>query len=563
MTFQNPRFLEKSQLSFNGGMNLMENDVGLSDVEYREAFNLINRFGSLDPVKDATEIAKELPGKKQAITSIGNLLIVFKAGQAFYKSPVDSNFQQIADFQLNPEAERLFFEFVPASTVNLKRKLSGTTNNDLNVELSSVRVSATPACLLVQDGQNRPFIIYYDPTIGKLTSRRAKNFNEWDNSESGNREYVPVGNEMVFHDGILFIVKPDRKGLMRSVTGRPLDFVINVDVGGNKPELEDDARLDYAIDFNEITAVRPLSSGENPEFLVSTSAPASYAIGINRLRTIFGEPTFIRRFLFSNNVINQFSFVNVVNGDSVFIEPSVGILSFNASLQLNVESNSSILSQKIASAFEGILQNSSFCSAINFDGYAMFSVNTKYGAGILMYDSHTESWCSFLIGSVSNVKQFTSLVPYAKELYAITNDDKVFKLFSSTNFLPSYVNTKRWISGDSRVEQNLSHCITTFSTQVLNGTITASAYVDGDFVNKTFKPLLKKNVIPEPNVSVTILNNTPIDNVKLPFVRTKIGYKIGYLLSWTGGGKLNGITHVSEKVIMEQSQNQAKQNTSA
>src|ERR1044071_7680228 len=107
---------------------------------------------------------------------------------------------------------------------------------------------------------------------------------------------------MAYLNGILFIVSPDRKRLYRSVSGRPLDFVVNVTQSGDKGGNAE--TVSYAVSQEDITCLTPLNSGE----LFVGTIDGCFPLQLNYDSTIFQEPTFINKDGLSAGVINQWSF---------------------------------------------------------------------------------------------------------------------------------------------------------------------------------------------------------------------------------------------------------------
>lgn len=556
------RLLVSNQTSFFGGMNLAKTD-SIGEDEYGEAFNIFNRYGVLESIKDAKELAIGVVGKKQGLYSVGPNLILFCAGRAYYKTSNVNIFSQVVGFQMSADVDRLYAQIVPASTVNLQRRLSGTDNDNLNISLQAAAVSGTPSCVVVQDGINQPQIIYVNATTFAVESRPCYNYEAWSNEVDGSskltgiREYVPIGTLMMFLDGILFLISKDRKRIYRSVTGRPLDFMVNVDSNGDKEDLEVDGGADtvyYAVDNANITGIFPLSTNE---FLVSTDAPATYIVVIDRDNTIFNEPRFTNRPLFSSSIVNQFSFTNIVGGDSLFITGN-GIVSFNASRELNVESNSSVFSQKIDAAFERILQSEEVNAVINFDGRVYFSVRTVYGNLIAVYDTHIKAWSCFISLAGVTIKQFAHTVPFSNTLYGIGSDNKIYQFFSSIENLPPVVFTRKVTTNIARIEQKISNVSCVINNTLVDGTILVTGYVDGNncgTIEKAirYKPIASVGDMVSYDVSTS---NEEVENVNFQFVtKPLVGWKIGYKITWSGGGRLSQILHESIKNQLSQSIN--------
>ena len=118
---------------------------------------------------------------------------------------------------------------------------------------------------MVQDGINQPWLIQLNELINILTARKLNTYNQWSNVSSGanSREYVPIGKQMMYLNSILFIVAPNGRSIYRSVSGRPLDFMVNIDVDGKKVPSEiigGAASVSFAADFDEITCITPVAT---------------------------------------------------------------------------------------------------------------------------------------------------------------------------------------------------------------------------------------------------------------------------------------------------------------
>lgn len=536
---------ENPQNSFSGGMNLIEDDTSIGENEYRQAFNCSNRYGRLDPIYDAVEINPTITTKKQGLYNFGQYLILFSGGFAYYKHYTEDVFQIIDSFKMSANVTRMYAEFVPASTINLQRLLSNLAglpvdeiSNTNPINFTDVRIAPTPAAMLVQDGLNQPRIIYYDASIGKITSRITAKYSDWDDTvDSNKREYVPIGLDMIFIDNILIIVSPDRKCIYRSVTGRPLDFVVNVDEDGNKvsgystteePGLDElyggADSANYAVGYDEITALNRLS---NDSFLISTKTPQSYIIKINRNFKVWGEPTFDRSGEFSGSAINSFC-VREILGETAIISYE-GILSFNPSQTENVENKNNIFSLKISRVFQDIIQDPEKCAIGIFDDKVFFSVETVYGYVLAIYDKLRQCWSSFYNSTKGvKIKQFVSLIPNVREFYGITWDDKIFRFFTSPTTITANIATKAWNSENPKLEQKLNTLSVVVVSQQETGTVNVTPYVDAVLATSFSKTIKAKP-----------LNNVPFDFGARPLN----GFKVSYSIEWNGGGSLTHLYH--------------------
>jgi len=468
--------------------------------------------------------------------------VLFVAGRAYYRTP-NGDFYPIANFLMSETALRYYVAYVPASTVNTNRYLTSATDNTSLKNDPGAIVSGTPSALVVQDGENQPWILYVDGS--EVKARVTQTYEQWGVSDV--REYVPIGCDMLYLDGILFVVSADRLFLYRSVTGRPLDFVVNVDTNGYKGG--DVNTTKYAVSYNRITAIVPLS---DQSFLVSTDAPYTYTVALNRDRTVWGEPTFNKSDLFSHALINSFSMVDLL-GDTGFITFK-GIRSFNSTLQLRVESKNAIFSSPINNAYElddnvDIIQSFDSSAAVDFRDYALFSTNSRYGAVVAMYDKIRQKWASFIrIGDGVKVKQFASLMPNENKLFAITTNDKVYELFASATPATGVVMLRDFGIDDPIREQKTDSARLVIKNQLVDGIMQVNVYADNLLAQSDSKTLVAN--VPTTDFSAAYAINRGakgLNNLLYEFKRTpRNGWLIGYILAWTGGGELQIFQHSGE-----------------
>lgn len=544
-----PVAFEFVQDSFSGGMNLMVDDTKIGANEYREAFNVLNRFDRLDPINTPQEIGLEMDGKKQGMYPVGSYVIAFSNGNAYFRKVTDLRFNQVAGFKMSTTVDRIYICAIPVSSANLQRNIlqkQDFAGNNVNQNLDTIfvnqNITASPQCLLCQDGVNQPFIIYFDPTVNTLVARVTQKYSEWKlESADGLREYVPIGTDMLFFDGKLYIFSPDRTRLYPSVTGRPLDFVINITAVGDKGGDADTTF--YSIGYAKMIAMFVVSGYTG--FCVSTENNNTFGIIPNWDRTLFGEPTFDKETLFNTSALNSFSVVDVL-GDTAFID-SEGVKSFNGAKQLKTESGNTIFSLKIATLFDNIAQDFTNTAAIVYNGYALFGVNTIYGNVILVYDTYSQVWVSILRANniQGKIKQFISLKPYANILYCITDDDKMFEIFPrDTDKLLSEVYTQAFITNNLKIEQRCDDVRCVLRNQLIDGNITVNLSVDDVAVTSNTKPIRTQD---------------KLHNLVFPYTTSFIGWKAQYHIAWDGGGTLTHIMHSSTLQFTQQSFNQMKQ----
>jgi hypothetical protein len=470
------------QASFTGGTNLFDEDIALGENEYGLGFNIRNRTTALKTIKLPLEDITAPAGKKQGCYAFDNYLLLFCAGLAYYKDIItDSAWAQISEFAMSPTVDYIYICVVPASTFNYSRKLKSDGNVDgtateSSVDVQNIVVNGTLAGVVVQDGVNQPWLIKAD-----ASARLLGTYEQWTTS---NREYVPIMKQMCFINGILFGMAPDGRTLYRSVSGRPLDFVVNVTTTGNKGGKAN--TTSYTVSYDEVNYIGALSSGE----LLVATAKTCYPLEFNYEKTIFAEPTFLNRKPFSAGIVNQFSFIDT-NQDYAFIDFD-GIRSFNAVSQLNNEGRNSVFSARIKNS---LTLKQSTTAAIVFDDFSFFAVVTDQGNVIAVYDNIRRSWVCFDDYELGEQFKLFALANQGTEpfLYAIT-DTKLYKLFAGTEDATASVDLRAFISGSLKTQLKLQNIYAVFSNPTTTGIAAVTEYCDG-VENKTVtEPLTTKRI---------------------------------------------------------------------
>lgn len=526
------------QQSFIGGLNQEVDPTRIDRDQYPLLINGRNRYGNIEPVKLPLEImSSEFPaGIMQGTFAAGNILIVFVAGQAYYKDweYPNSSFLKINGFALSPDAPVVFAEAVPISYMNFGRtpeERSGTFNTDI---LLSTITAASPQGIVCQDGINPPQII-----TSAMTARTLNNYAKW---ELTNREYVPVGRQMRYINGVLWIVSADGRRLYRSVTGRPLDFMVIIKpISGDKYPTEEEggaANVAHTVDYDVITVLERLNTDDG-SFYVSTNK-ISYAVTPNYDKLVLGEPTFRNRTLFSTGGVSSFCFVEML-GDNAFADFN-GLRSFNAILQTKNEGRNSPFGKRLGPILQGIQQD--YVAAIVFDNYALFGLNTIYGRGIVVYDELREQFSAVdYYTGVGQIKQFAEIkVVGNRYLFFITTDDKLFLWAGSEDTARCHLYIGEWCSGNPELEQHIDKLKLVFIDSKEAGTVFATSYVDGKAISQPLSATLEVTNSDNPsNISVPFGDATT-DRVKIlsfDFGRTLAGWKAGFLVSWNFQAKLS------------------------
>lgn len=456
------------QRSFFGGLNAYVDSSKLNDTEYPFLQNGRTREDTISPITLPKEILSG-KGKVQGLYGVENFLILFKDGLCYIKDCNTSlDFFPIADFQMSPEVEQFYVAFVPGSTINYTRKLNG---EDRSVKFGAT-VAGSPAGMIVQDGISQPWLIYADGT-----AKRLQTYSQWSTTS---REYVPIGRQMLYVNNKLFLVSADGRRLYQSVSGRPTDFVVNIDENGDKLPLESEGGAEstsHAVSYEIISTLYPMAVGDGGFFVASKKN--SFTVSLNWKFWLFGEPTFLNQFLFPTGVVNNNSIVDIL-GDTAFID-GLGIRSYNAVFQLNYEGKNSIFSIKISPLFKDIFQTT--CAAYGFDNYAFFAVDTTLGHGIMVFDTLSKTFVSF--DQYSNlkgkIKQFADIqTTSGRELYCITTENKVYRLFDpSSDIAPIKVKLGGWWnSGDPKIQHTPARLGLTFVDVLEDGELSVNLISD-------------------------------------------------------------------------------------
>lgn len=510
---------------FSGGLNRRADTTKLQQNEYALCVNARTRNNVVEPVFGAQLQSSGLPtGLFQGCYSAGSIVLVFISGYAYYKdyNYPNNNFTRITNFLMDSNVSTIYCEFVPASTVNFARHLA--TGNNKSISLGA-DIAQTLQCAVVQDGINQPWIIQSNGT-----ARVSKNYNQW---TVDNREYVPIGKQMLHHNGVLYIVSPDGTRIYRSVTGRPLDFVIAVDANANK--VGDAEVMSLAVDYGAITCIHSLNT--SPSAIYVSTSYRSYMIVPDTNNLIFNEPVFTNVPMFTTGPLNQFSFIELL-GDSAFITFS-GIRSFNAVLQLKREGKNAPFSLQVSALLDGIVQQST--CAINYDDYAMFFVKTVHGDCVLVYDTIQGTWMAIdKLSGITGIKQFAELkIQGVRKLFFITSSG-LYEYGGSTNTEQAGFYVGDFVTGEPKVQHKPTEAHLIFSEPVEKGVVDVTMFSDS-MQGTTYIEAVNDSVPVLSSVRSFPFGNSTADRVReirVDVGREKTAYKIGAYIQWNFNAKL-------------------------
>lgn len=545
------------QQSFVGGLNQQIDSTRLDRDEYPLLINGRNRYDVIMPVMLPNQINDvALTGVNyQGLYAASNVSFIFIDGLTYWKDwdfPA-SNWQPLDAPAMDSQVKTIFAELVPASYQNFQRVLNKTNDNVKTDTLLTSAIDQTPQALVVQDGISQANIV-----LSTTQARRSQNYSQW---KAGSREYVPIGKQMLFHNGILYIITKDGRRILRSVTGRPLDFMVNLQPGPDGEAWPEEnaggaETVSHAVGYDEITSINRLAIDDGSFFISTRFSSHAVTPIITPEKLIFGEPIFANRYLFSAGCISPFAFIELL-GDTAFQDFN-GLRSFNAINQLKVEGKNAPFSKKVGPILQGILQD--YVAATTFDNYALFACNTIYGRGIIVYDTLSENFVGLdLYPGVNQIKQFAEIKNSSGQrfLLFITTDNKLYQAFPETGTIANtalYVG--EWCSNDPKFEQHISQLKLVFIDCKNSGSVTIKSFVDRR-LNKTMSQVLEakssnmNNTLPIA-VPYGETNDDTVQILSFDVGRSKLGWKVGFLISWNVNATLS---HIGLTSSLEQSIN--------
>jgi len=437
------------------------------------------------------------------------------------------------------------------------------TDGSLLVKLGrySSTINGDVSGLLVQDNLNQPMFLYVNTSTGLPVARRTQTYGQWklsDNSGRDRREYVPIGNSMAWVDGVLYVVSQDFNYIYRSVSGRPLDFVINIDKDGEKGG--DATTTSYSVGIGGIQCIRAMSN----DALFVAAGNSNFSVSKNLAQNapkIFGEFTFIRTFLFNATCLSDRSIFDSL-GDTRFVSLT-GVRSFNAILQEQNEGRNSPFSLGIQSVLDGLVQSQQYSAGILFDEYEIFAIQTAMGPALAVYDTLNKCWSSFDVSQTGGmrIKQLAKIELSIQRLFAITEDDRLFTLYISDEYDTPVVRTVT-VSPDSLkkdgydIPSNAEHKVRKVEAYVTNiaenMSMTVLPYVNSRLTKQ--EALTKNITFIEPTiVSTDPLDlpdvNTQAEHIVFPLMNTGQGFGTFLKISWTGGATLTGFDISADDIM--------------
>lgn len=539
-------------------MDLESTKIGQN--QYPLLINGRNRYGIIEPIRLPKKITEGLPatGLYQGLYASDKWMLLFIAGKAYVKDfTTNLPFWQVAGFQMSTTAPVIYACPVSAATVLFKRQL--TTGSNKDVTLTS-GISGSPTCIICQDGENQPWIIQSDGS-----ARITQTYDEWQlegpTLPNNHQEYVPIGKQMIYTGGILYLAAKDESErytqIFRSVSGRPLDFMVNIDSAGNKQpteELGGAAQVSNRVSSEEITGM--IASDVSVGGFIVYTLKSSTMVIPDFVNTIFNEPKFTNIPVLMTGAKNQFSIVNI-DGATAFIGQDSGIDGFNAVQQYRLEGNAKTFSSPVSGLFKlpgeqrSILQSTCCSHATN--SYVFFSMDTIYGPAVVVYDTFLDCFVCidrYWNDTTTKIKQFAELKLNGQEfVYFITNTNELFEIFEGTAYATCTLYSGEYCSQDPKIGQKPQFINLCFTNIYDQGNVSVELFVDQISIVSKSHTLV--NTIDIPTVPIPIpfpyFQSPKSKALSYPFLQdSRTGWKSGYLISWNFNASLSAIHAVCQ-----------------
>lgn len=511
------------QNDFSGGLSAGLDPSKIAGNSYPLLVNGRIREGVVSPT--AKHVALSAPsGSYQGLYVFGSYLLLFVDGLA-YSADVTADpiiFYPVENWApMDSEVSRIYAEQAPATADRFNKE--GSPDDMKRVFNNSLAIF--PQAVYCFDGSMSQAV------KPNNTATRLGSYDTW---TKDNPLYVPAGVLPAFAGAKLYLVAPTLDRVLHSVSGRPSDFVINLNVSGDKGGDAD--TVSQTVSYNPITAMRALSSGE---VLVGTLF-GTYALVPDYSSLIFGEPYLQPVPLFPAGPVNELSIVDTLT-DTAFISQS-GIHKFNAVMQRQRASNNEPIGAQIRRLIsnprtkKAIIQKDT--CAVLYDDYVLFAVNTIHGYGVLVYDANTEVFHSLDL-SFGRVKQFAvTKFSGVERLFFITHDNKIYEGFASEDNNPVRMLLGEW-TPDAAPKTTLSYMADAVFTNVQeSGQVKFSFYADRVLRNETVLEVQKSSSDVHLPIPLPFVTGNQTAGVGATFGNHYRAWKCATMIEWNFQGEL-------------------------
>lgn len=532
--------------SFAAGMNLQFDPTRIGDDQYPLLVNGRNRSGTIMPVKQHKKIENTPVGNYQGLFAAGQYLVLFVSGVPYVQNVASGGaFIQIPNVALNADVDRVYAALVSGSTMNFARE-PDSADASAAVSLTSA-INKSESALVCQDGITQPIGIFQDGTGHTL-----QRYEQWTPTQ---REYVPVGTIMHFANGILYVVLQGGTKIGRSISGRPLDFMVRMAADGGPSGPEEDggaASVAHAIGFDPLTCLASINSPDNGFYAATDNFSSRVVPDFENL--MFAEPVFDNVDLFPTGPVNDLSFAETL-GDSVFINVN-GIRSFNAALQERTEGKNELFSAQVLHLFGDdpdnptIIQSGTCIGKIN--NYLLFSCQTVYGDAIVVYDETLKRFVAIdQQDGIGRIKQF-ALVQRGSvnKLYFITDANELYEAYGSDTTATCQLYIGDYCSQKPSLNHRVLKLHVVIADAQEDGTLTVTPFVDG----KRMTGASKSEAIDQ-SIDQVVPREVPfgddgedrIQNITYRWETLNMGWKAGFLLELNCRAEISHVQCVSEE----------------
>lgn len=509
------------QDNFSRGLDAEYSSIKPQDGAYPLLINGRTRSGVPTPVKQHRQIEGLPVGVIQDIAVVGDLLLAVVAGKVFYKNLATGESWNIvsATALVDTTVEEVYSRLLPVTSnfFNLRGEVDWT-NNVFNANIAS-----QPQALYVSDGLNPAVLIN---ASGFYTT--AGSYATWSQNDP---TYIPVGTIPCVSGQKFFLASQDKKAIYQSVSGRCTDFMVNRDSNGDKGGPANTMQI--AVDFNDITALIPTQDSG----LMACTLYATYFVFPDTNAKLFGEYRYRSEMAFPVGCVNHKSIVDLV-GDTAFITQS-GIQSFNVASQLKRESNNFPLGAKI----QRYLANPQFdTAAVNFDDYALFSMNTTFGRAVVIYDTIREQFVSIDTG-FGTVKKFAVYrAGGSVRLFFSNTDDQLFEAYAAEEYAILRILLGDYSAQDASAMHAVDKLYASFTNIRGEVPVEVSIYSDNRLVQTTNAVLSSDSIITAAPVVYPFVKTNDSDTLDMQLGRKMLGLKTTVWLAWQGYAELVGIS---------------------
>lgn len=456
-------------------------------------------------------------GEFHGLYAVGSQLYLFVAGEAYVRDVATSSyFNDISGWTTIDSTIRVYAERLPI-TFNLFNRRAATV--ETTTLYFNTSIAAYPECLWVGNGRDAEQVIYPDGT--------AELIGDYDAWSQNDPSYVPIGTVRVFTADKGFVMSPNGLKLYSSVTGRPTDYVIQIDNAGNK--VSDADSFYTGVSAEAVTALKAADNGT----VIATTAFGTFTITPDYNTTFYGEPFLRVRPLFPVGAVNDKSFVNL-NGDVAFIS-FTGIHTFNQTKQDRIESSNEPLGRKIY----GLLANpQTDTCAVDFDDNALFAVNTIYGRGVMVYDNSLEQFTSLDL-SFGHVTQFAVVNDpvLGPRLFFINAANELYEAYADDTKLAGRIYLGDFTAPGSGIDSRIDSVFLTFTNVRAGGQVKCSLWIDGENRGEQVQAITAAD-LPASDDAIPRIDAANTKQLQFNFAGRNEGARVGIWVEWDADAEL-------------------------